>query len=74
MRLNHEGATQVTVHIGADGSVTSVDVAQSSGHDELDEASVKCINNGWHFKPATQNGQPIPSTKAYRIVWKLTGG
>jgi periplasmic protein TonB len=74
MRLNHEGATLVNVHIGADGSVTNVDVAQGSGHDELDEASVKCITNGWRFKPATQNGQPIASTKAYRIVWKLSGG
>jgi len=74
MRLNHEGATLVNVHIGADGGVTNVDVAQGSGHDELDEASVKCITNGWRFKPATQNGQPIPSTKSYRIVWKLSGG
>jgi periplasmic protein TonB len=74
MRLNHEGATLVNVHIGADGSVSGVDVAQSSGHDELDEASVKCITNGWRFKPATQNGQPVASTKPYRIVWKLSGG
>lgn len=74
MRLNHEGAVLVNVHISADGSVSGVDVAQGSGHDELDEASVRCIQNSWHFKPATQNGQGVPSTKSYRIVWKLTGG
>ena len=71
VRLNHEGATTVTVHIGADGSVTSADVATSSGFPELDEAATKCVQNHWHFSPATQNGSPIESTKQYRIVWKL---
>jgi protein TonB len=73
MRLNHEGVTTMTVHIGADGSVAGADVADSSGHDELDQAAVRCITNAWRFTPAKQNGQPVPSTKQYRIVWKLTG-
>jgi protein TonB len=73
VRLNHEGSTLVTVHIGADGSVASADVAESSGHDELDQAAVKCVNGAWTFKPAEQNGRPVPSTKQYRIVWKLAG-
>jgi protein TonB len=73
VRLNHEGATLVTVHIGADGSVTGADVAESSGHDELDQAAVSCVNRVWNFQPAMQNGHPVASTKQYRIVWKLTG-
>ena len=71
VRLNHEGATTVTVHIGADGSVTAADVSNSSGFPELDEAATKCVQNHWHFSPATQNGSPVESTKQYRIVWKL---
>ena len=71
VRLNHEGATTVTVHIGADGSVTSADVSGSSGFPELDEAATKCVQNHWHFSPATENGQPVASSKQYRIVWKL---
>jgi protein TonB len=71
VRLNHEGASTVTVHIGADGSVSSVDVSGSSGYPELDEAAQKCVQNHWHFSPATENGAPVASTKQYRIVWKL---
>lgn len=73
VRLNHEGSTLVTVRIGADGSVTGADVAESSGHDELDQAAVKCVNSAWTFKPAEQNGHPVASSKQYRIVWKLAG-
>ncbi len=73
VRLNHEGNTVVTVHIGADGSVTGADVSQSSGFSDLDQASVQCVTNAWHFSPATSNGAPIESTKQDRIVWKLTG-
>ena len=73
IRLNHEGATIVTVDVGADGSVTNVTVATGSGFSELDEAAVKCIQSGWRFKPAMQNGQPVAGSKQYKILWKLTG-
>jgi protein TonB len=73
VRLNHEGSTVVTVHIGTDGSVTSADVSQPSGYSDLDQAAVQCVTSAWHFSPATSNGAPIESTKQYRIVWKLTG-
>lgn len=73
VRLNHEGATTVAIHIGADGSVQGVDVSNSSGFPELDEAAQRCVQARWHFSPATENGAPVASTKQYRIVWKLTG-
>jgi protein TonB len=73
-RLNHEGASLITVHVGADGSVQGVDIAESSGHDELDQAAIKCVQDRWRFKPAIQNNQPVAATKQYRIVWKLSGG
>ena len=74
IRLNHEGNTVISVHIGTDGSVTGADVSQSSGFSDLDQAAVQCVTAAWHFSPATQNGSPVASTKQYRIVWKLTGG
>jgi protein TonB len=73
IRLNHEGNTVVTVHIGADGAVTNAEVSQSSGFSDLDQAAVQCVTAQWHFSPATENGAPVASTKQYRIVWKLTG-
>lgn len=73
IRLNQSGTTTVTVHIGADGSVQNVDVADSSGHDSLDQAAVKCITSRWRYHPAMQNGVPVPVSKQYAIKWQLQG-
>jgi periplasmic protein TonB len=71
IRLNQEGTTTVEVHVGADGSVSGVDVTSSSGHDSLDQAAIKCITNAWKFKPAMENGSPVAVTKQYAIKWQL---
>lgn len=71
VRLNQTGTVLVTVHIGADGSVQNVDVAQSSGHDSLDQATVRCITSTWRYKPALQNGAPVATTKEYAVKWVL---
>ncbi|HEY7977137.1 MAG TPA: TonB family protein [Rhizomicrobium sp.] len=73
VRLNHQGATTFTVHIDETGKATAVDIAQSSGFNELDEAGKECVLSAWHFSPATMNGKPVASTKQYRIIWKLMG-
>ncbi len=74
VRLNQEGVTTVMLHIGADGSVQSAEVSNSSGHDSLDQASVKCVTSGaWRFHPAMENGQPVPTTRQYNIKWQLQG-
>jgi protein TonB len=57
-RLNEEGVVTLSFHITTDGGVTGVSVAQSSGHDRLDQAAVTCVQT-WHYKPAVQNGQPV---------------
>lgn len=71
VRLNQTGTTLVTVHIGADGGVQNVDIAGSSGHDALDQASIKCIMSRWRYKPALQNGQPVATIKQYALKWVL---
>jgi periplasmic protein TonB len=71
IRLNQEGTTEVTVHVGPSGEVQGVDLSNSSGHDDLDQAAIRCITNAWHFKPATENGAAVASTKQYKIIWKL---
>lgn len=73
VRLNHEGKTVVSIHISAEGAVEGVDVANSSGFPELDEAAQRCVQARFHFSPATQNGSPVASTRQIAIVWKLTG-
>lgn len=73
VRLNHEGATVLTLHIDDGGTIAGADITQSSGWPELDDASIKCATSKWHFTPATQDGKPIASTKTFRITWKLRG-
>ena len=73
VRLNQTGTTTVNVRISADGSVEGVTVTNSSGHDSLDQAAIRCITSAWHYKPAIQNGQPVATSKAYALVWKLQG-
>jgi TonB family protein len=73
VRLNHEGATTLAVHIDETGKPTAVDITQSSGFDELDDAGKECVLSAWHFIPATTNGKPVPSVKQYKVVWKLRG-
>ena len=73
VRLNQEGTVRVRVTVSADGQVTDAKVVGSSGHDSLDEASVKCVMSGvWGgYHPAMQNGQPIAAQTDVNIVWRL---
>lgn len=70
-RLEQEGTTTVAVHITAEGGIQSVEVTNSSGHDSLDQAAIKCITEKWHFRPAIQDGQPVPFTRQYAVKWQL---
>jgi protein TonB len=71
VRLNQTGTSTVAVHIGADGSVQSVSLVDSSGHDSLDQAAIRCIQGSWRYRPATMNGQPVATVKEYAIKWVL---
>ena len=54
-RAGEQGTTQLDVCIAANGRVTSVKVARSSGHARLDDAAAKWIR-GERFTPAKING------------------
>jgi protein TonB len=70
MRLNHEGTTTVTFKISADGTVSDVAVAKSSGYPDLDEAATPCVST-WKYKPAEQNGQPVETTWTANVKWQI---
>lgn len=53
-----QGRVVLRVLVLADGSVGSVEVAQSSGHDALDRAAAGAARE-WRFLPATRDGGPI---------------
>ena len=71
IRLSQEGTVTLSVHIDAQGQVTAADVVNSSGHDSLDQAGVRCVTSAWHFKPAMQSGQPVAVTRQYAIRFVL---
>jgi periplasmic protein TonB len=69
-RLNQEGVTVVSMSISPDGEVSEPKVTESSGHDSLDSAALRCVQS-WHYKAAMQNGSPIATTWTAKVIWKL---
>ena len=71
-RLAQEGTVLLRLSIGTDGHVTGATVIRSSGHSRLDEAAQLWVKAHWRYRPATRNGQPIPSQVEARVVFNLS--
>jgi protein TonB len=50
------------VQIGPDGNPQTATIAESSGHQLLDQRARISVLQHWRFQPATLQGQPIAST------------
>jgi TonB family protein len=59
------GATTIAFRIGADGFPADLHVEKSSGDDDLDNATLKCIAV-WRYQPTPADGKPV------EIAWKAT--
>lgn len=55
------GKSVLNVLVGAQGTPTEVTLVTSSGNGQLDDAAITRVRE-WKFKPATRNGQPVPTT------------
>lgn len=64
------GAVLLNIHVGPDGAVTDIEIAESSGFLLLDRAAREAVE-AWHFIPAVRNGQPIPSAMPLRVLFQL---
>ena len=69
-RMQEEGTTVVAFTVTADGEVQNPTVVQSSGHQDLDEASLPCVSS-WRYKAAVQNNQATATPWKAQVVWKL---
>ncbi len=69
-RLGEEGTTLLAFHITAQGEVTNVTVAKSSGSERLDNAAVNCASN-WRYKPAVESGHPVEVPWRAEVQWVL---
>ena len=65
-----EGKTTLRVRIEADGGVSKVEVARSSGYPVLDAAAVRAIRN-WVFTPALKDGKPTAITVRLPVRFSL---
>ncbi|HEX3432086.1 MAG TPA: energy transducer TonB [Rhizomicrobium sp.] len=72
VRLNQQGTTTIRFMVNADGSVSNVHVAKSSGHEMLDDAAIRCASS-WRYRPALQNGQAVAAPWMTDVRWKLNG-
>lgn len=65
-----EGRVILSVTIAASGAVTKVAVAESCGHQVLDQAALDAVRR-WRFSPATRSGKPVEWTARLPIRFRL---
>lgn len=70
LRRGYEGNVQLKILVMPDGTAGQVQVIQSSGHRELDEAAVETVR-GWTFKPAKRGDTPIKGWALQTIAFQL---
>jgi periplasmic protein TonB len=60
-RSNQQGTVVLRVLVAADGSVTRVEIARSSGFDSLDRSALATVRARWRFVPANRGGLAVAS-------------
>ncbi|MBU6299470.1 MAG: energy transducer TonB [Alphaproteobacteria bacterium] len=65
-----EGTTNLAFQVQADGTVSDIKVAQSSGSERLDRAAVDCVKR-WHYRPAIKDGKLADVPWAAQVAWSL---
>ncbi len=72
VRRRWEGTTLLRVEVLPDGTVGTIEVAESSGYPVLDQASMDTVQN-WKFSPARAGDTPIRSIVEIPISFHLAG-
>jgi periplasmic protein TonB len=57
-RLGIQGMTTLRVYVAADGRVGDVQVQESAGHPDLDNAAADAVKR-WRFEPAKRGTEPV---------------
>jgi TonB family protein len=71
LAAHEDGTVVLDLSISPSGIVSDARVANSTGSDALDRASVRTAKGQWRFAPATQNGQPVAGTIQVEAQWSL---
>jgi TonB family protein len=72
-RLDEQGVGTVQVCVDANGRLTAEPtMAQGTGSTRLDDGALKLAKAGsGHYRPTTENGQPVNSCYAFRVRFQL---
>ena len=71
--LGHEGMTELAFTVGADGTVSGIKIAKSSGYDGLDDAAKDCVRK-WHYRPALKDNVLVDAPMTVKVKWNLDDG
>lgn len=71
LRARLEGTVLLQVLVDIDGRPLQVQVNQSSGHRELDDAARQYVLKRWTFRPAIKDGQPVQAIGLVPIDFSL---
>ena len=69
-RYEETGRVTIAVYVGADGTLLRAKTLASSGHVELDHATLTGIA-ACAFKPGNSNGKAVPAWGKIQYVWEL---
>jgi TonB family protein len=71
--LGHEGTTELAFTVAADGTLSGITVAKSSGYDGLDDAAKDCVRK-WHYRPALKDNALVDAPMTVKVNWSLDDG
>jgi protein TonB len=71
IRLKEQGVAVVRVCVEPNGDVSDVTLVESSGHERLDDATIRMVSNRFRYNPATQGGQPVRFCQNQPVRWAL---
>jgi len=71
-RAEREGQVRVRVTIGTNGRVVAIE-RLSATSDAFWRATERHARGSWRFKPATEDGRPVQSSKVLTVHFRLDG-
>ena len=69
-RAGWEGEFRVRIWIGADGSVTRLEILEARGPEILRQAVERAVA-GWRYHPAEHGGRPVPVTVTTTVEFRI---
>lgn len=71
LRRELEGTATVRVLVGPDGRVSRVEIV-SATHPDFGRATERQALSKWRFRPATEDGTPVPSWQTMTVRFTIT--